>query len=225
MEYLYSASGLYASVWSVECIRDRVAFEELVNSLDLQQPEWSPPSEAMKLNDDEEEGTGSDEGAQVEKLKADLYKVDTSSLPSARPQEFEKDDDLNFHIDFLTCATNLRAWNYDIRASPRHTVKVTAGRIIPALATTTAMVCGLVDIEFCKLVLGLQNSGRSPFLNSNINLATGLNAFNAFNPEPALSIKSNCMTYPAFSSWDKIEIEASSTGELSLEKLVQHLRI
>ena len=32
------------------------------------------------------------------------------------------------------------------------------------------------------------------------------------------------MTYPAFSSWDKIEIEASSTGELSLESLVQHLR-
>lgn len=79
-------------------------------------------------------------------------------------------DDLNFHIDFLTTATNMRSWNYDIKASARHTVKVTAGRIIPALATTTAMVCGLVDIEFCKLVLGLQSQGSDMFLNSNINL-------------------------------------------------------
>jgi len=81
-------------------------------------------------------------------------------------------DDLNFHIDFLTTATNMRSWNYDIKASARHTVKVTAGRIIPALATTTAMVCGLVDIEFCKLVLGLQSQGSDMFLNSNINLGT-----------------------------------------------------
>ena len=66
----------------------------------------------------------------------------------------------------------MRSWNYDIKASARHTVKVTAGRIIPALATTTAMVCGLVDIEFCKLVLGLQSQGSDMFLNSNINLGT-----------------------------------------------------
>jgi len=82
-------------------------------------------------------------------------------------------DDSNFHVDFLTVATNLRSWNYDIKLSPRHTVKVVSGRIIPALATTTAMVCGLVDIEFCKLVLGLESRGRDLFLNSNINLAAG----------------------------------------------------
>lgn len=77
-------------------------------------------------------------------------------------------DDLNFHIDFLTAATNMRSWNYDIKASARHAVKVTAGRIIPALATTTAMVCGLVMVEFCKLSLGLQSQGRDKFLNSNV---------------------------------------------------------
>ena len=109
------------------------------------------------------------------------------ALPAPQPcnpHDFEKDDDENYHIDYLTIATNLRAWNYNIKLTPRHAVKVTAGRIIPALATTTAMVCGLVDIEFMKLVLGLESLGVGKFLNSNINLATGNEAFSVFHPEP-----------------------------------------
>eukprot|EP00546_Thalassionema_frauenfeldii_P018444 CAMPEP_0178900650 /NCGR_PEP_ID=MMETSP0786-20121207/3584_1 /TAXON_ID=186022 /ORGANISM="Thalassionema frauenfeldii, Strain CCMP 1798" /LENGTH=1237 /DNA_ID=CAMNT_0020571663 /DNA_START=42 /DNA_END=3756 /DNA_ORIENTATION=+ len=224
MEYLYSSSGLYASVWQVECIRDRSAFEELVHSLNLQQPEWSPPSEAVSLNDDEEEAGSNDEASKVENLKGDLYKIDTSTLPPACPQEFEKDDDLNFHIDFLTCATNLRAWNYDIRSSPRHTVKVTAGRIIPALATTTAMVCGLVDIEFCKLVLQLQSKGRDVFLNSNINLAAGSGNFTTFCPDPPVPILTNLSTPKHFTSWDKITITISDDGApKTVQQLVQYI--
>jgi len=224
MEYLYSASGLYASVWRVECIRDRAAFEELVHSLNLQQPEWIPPSEVVSLNDDEEEAASSDEASNAEKLKADLYKVDASTLPPAKPQEFEKDDDLNFHIDFLTCSTNLRAWNYDIKASPRHTVKVTAGRIIPALATTTAMVCGLVDIEFCKLVLQLQSKGREVFLNSNINLAAGSGNFTTFCPDPPVPILTNLSSPKQFTSWDKITISvAENSAPKTVEQLVKYI--
>ena len=58
-------------------------------------------------------------------------------------------------------STNLRASNYDIKHTERSTVKVTAGRIIPALATTTAMICGLVDVEFLKLVLGTESMDGS----------------------------------------------------------------
>jgi ubiquitin-activating enzyme E1 len=32
------------------------------------------------------------------------------------PLIFEKDDDTNFHIDFITTASNLRARNYLVRA-------------------------------------------------------------------------------------------------------------
>ena len=31
------------------------------------------------------------------------------------PADFEKDQDLNFHIDFITAASNLRAANYRIK--------------------------------------------------------------------------------------------------------------
>jgi hypothetical protein len=115
--------------------------------------------------------------------------VDVSSLISARPHDFEKDDDSNFHVDFLTVATNARAWNYNIKQSSRHEVKVTAGKIIPALATTTSAICGMIDIEFCKLVLGLQHSlGSSPFANYNMDLAGP--TFNAFRPANAIQFKS-----------------------------------
>eukprot|EP01098_Paradermamoeba_levis_P010697 TRINITY_DN4508_c0_g2_i1.p1 TRINITY_DN4508_c0_g2~~TRINITY_DN4508_c0_g2_i1.p1 ORF type:complete len:355 (+),score=117.98 TRINITY_DN4508_c0_g2_i1:94-1065(+) len=66
--------------------------------------------------------------------------------------EFEKDDDKNFHISFIKSAANLRARNYNIAEADFHQVKKLAGKIIPAIATTTAMITGLVCLEFYKLM-------------------------------------------------------------------------
>lgn len=226
MEYLYSTSNLYASVWHVEGVRDRAQFQAVVEELKLEQPAWEPSGEKVDLNegdnDDGDSGAGS--GEDDEKLKGELYKIDSLKLQPAQPAEFEKDDDLNFHIDFLTVATNMRSWNYDIKPSARHTVKVTAGRIIPALATTTAMVCGLVDIEFCKLVLGLQSQGSDKFLNSNINLAVGSGNFTTFAPDPPVAISTGLESPlpESFTSWDKIDLSCK-TKEMSVEELVQYI--
>lgn len=57
--------------------------------------------------------------------------------------EFEKDNDQNGHIDFIHSFGNLRAANYKLEPMDWLTVKIKAGRIVPALATTTAVVAGL----------------------------------------------------------------------------------
>lgn len=60
-----------------------------------------------------------------------------------KPEEFEKDDDTNYHIDFMCAMGNCRAENYKLGKMDWLQVKLKAGRIVPAMATTTASIAGL----------------------------------------------------------------------------------
>jgi len=100
-------------------------------------------------------------------------------LPALEEADFEKDDDYNFHIEFITRCANLRADNYHISNSDFQKVKLVAGRIVPAIATTTAAVCGLVMLELFKVVLG---KPVEAFRTRQIGLA--VNTYTSFEAEP-----------------------------------------
>ena len=63
---------------------------------------------------------------------------------------------------------NCRALNYKLEPMEWIQVKLKAGRIVPAMATTTASIAGLQTLELVKL---LKNSIREDHRNCFLNLA------------------------------------------------------
>ena len=69
--------------------------------------------------------------------------------------EFDKDDELS--LEFVTATANLRAHIYHIPLNSRFVIKQMAGNIIPAIATTNAMIAGMIVMIAVKIVLGKLN--------------------------------------------------------------------
>lgn len=123
-------------------------------------------------------GTKTDSKATLQALLKELGNYKGIPCPVFEEADFEKDDDYNFHVEFITHCANLRADNYHISNSDFQKVKLVAGRIVPAIATTTAAVCGLVMLELFKLVLG---KPLESFRSRQIGLA--VNTFTSFEAQ------------------------------------------
>lgn len=125
--------------------------------------------------------------------------------------DFEKDDDNNFHIDFIHAAANLRALSHGIDQVDRLQCRLIAGRIIPAMITTTALVAGLSSLEMYKLnqCPKLKLEGYS---NTFANLAISMYAQSDPSEPPKYKYRGKEM-----SLWDRIEIRE---GDVTLKELV-----
>ncbi|KAG8761351.1 E1 ubiquitin-activating protein uba2 [Serendipita sp. 396] len=80
---------------------------------------------------------------------------------------FDKDDDDT--LDFVTAASNLRSAVYNIPQKNRWDVKETAGNIIPAIATTNAIIAGLIVLQAVQILRKRVDSLSWPYLTAKPN--------------------------------------------------------
>uniref|UniRef100_A0A0N7ZUD8 SUMO-activating enzyme subunit n=1 Tax=Daphnia magna TaxID=35525 RepID=A0A0N7ZUD8_9CRUS len=80
---------------------------------------------------------------------------------------WDKDDEAS--MDFVTACSNLRSHVFSIPKKSRFDVKAMAGNIIPAIATTNAVIAGLIVFEAFKILEGKWEECRHVYLNSKPN--------------------------------------------------------
>lgn len=150
MDYIVAGANLHAFNYGIKGSRDPAVFRKTLESMTI--PEFKPKSGVkIQINENEPVADESTEDEDVDAIVASLPTPSSLAGFRLQPVDFEKDDDTNHHIDFITAASNLRAANYGINQADKHKTKLIAGKIIPAIATTTALAVGLVCLELYKV--------------------------------------------------------------------------
>ncbi|XP_043936660.1 ubiquitin-like modifier-activating enzyme 1 [Protopterus annectens] len=219
LEYVAAAANLFAETYGISGSRDTAAIARILESVKV--PEFIPKS-GVKIHVSDQElqnASASIDDRRLEELKSLLPTVEMLSGFKMYPIDFEKDDDTNFHMDFIVAASNLRAENYDIPSADRHKSKLIAGKIIPAIATTTAAVVGLVCLELYKIVQ--QHKKIDSYKNGFMNLALPFFAFS----EPIAAPKHKYYD-EEWTLWDRFEVKGISPSgdEMTLRQFLDYFK-
>jgi ubiquitin-activating enzyme E1 len=191
----------------------RIRIHKISTSLHSQVHKFVPKK--VKINTDESVKEETPEYTDEDEIKSQYILKKLPSPKNAQKYKmqivtFEKDNDSNFHIDFIHAASNLRAIGYGIKSVSRLDSKLIAGKIIPAIVTTTASVVGFVNLELYKLFC--TDKKITDFRNTFINLA--LPFFGQVEPLPPV-VKTYCTK--KFTLWDRIDIRK---GDITLGEVL-----
>ena len=229
--FLVAGANLHAGLYGIPAVNDDAAGEAVfLAALEKAQssvPAWTPSGQKIAATEEEAkalakaEEDAQDLDAEAERLHSTLPPRESfktaGGLSLLGVEEFEKDDDSNRHMDFIHAAGIIRAVQYGIPEKSRLESKKIVGRIIPAIATTTAMTVGFVAGEVYKVLLGAE---LEKFTEWNVNLA--VNSFASFepNPCPVLDVKGTKYTL-----WDTLDIyKADDADELTFGDIYTFFR-
>merc|ERR1719350_1366032 len=217
-DFVEAAANLRAENYGIKGTKDRDEIKSILKQVNV--PVFEPKSGVkIAVTDAEAQSMAQSETNDQDKMAnliSAVPKPKTFGDIKVLPADFEKDDDSNFHMDFIVAASNLRAENYSIAPADRHKSKLIAGRIIPAIATTTSLVAGLVGLELYKLVQG--HKKVEMFKNGFANLALPFVTFS----DPIMAPKSEYLGKP-WTLWDRLVIE-NKDGEMTLQQFMDHFK-
>jgi hypothetical protein len=109
---------------------------------------------------------------------------------------------------------NCRASCYKLEPMDWITVKLKAGRIVPALATTTASISGLQTLELVKILKGCEmTEHRNIFLNLAVPMMQA--------SEPGDCIKTKLLEGLEVSLWDRWEVK--NAAPLTLQAFIAQI--
>ncbi|GMF48601.1 unnamed protein product [Phytophthora fragariaefolia] len=217
MDFVVSVANSRAKNYGLKGHADRDAFAHVLEGIHV--PEFSPQKGVKIAASDAElkEGAAAtglgDADAQCEFILNELPKPSELAGYRMEPIEFDKDDDS--HMEVIVSVSNLRARSYKIPEEDMHKSRFIAGKIIPAIATTTALVTGLVCFEFLKV---FQDKPLDHFKNGFVNLALPLFTF-AEPIEPKATKTMLKGEEYKWTAWDRLEVDR---GDMTLKEFLAY---
>lgn len=212
MDFIVAAANLQATVYGLKGCQDQRHFMQILEK--FQVPEFKP-KEGVKIAVSDSEirsttqgnasatGQSYDAGSPSDILRdlpapATLVGYRLSSI------EFDKDDEKNFHSEFVHATANLRAQNYGIYLSDKLQARLVGGKAIPSIVTADAVVGGLMCLEVYKI---LQEKPLEDYRHSYFNLS--LPMFVSAHPIKAVenTVLRSEKEPLLWTLWDKFEME------------------
>lgn len=225
IEFVLTVANLRAICYGIQ---DRLSSAEIDRVLStIKIPEFSP-SDGVTIPVTEEEAKAAGTGTAPITSSSSMVDIDDTcnqllaSLPAPttlggltlRSVDFDKDVDDQMRV--ISACANLRARNYRISEVDLHRSRGIAGKIMPAIATTTALVTGHICLELFKVLL---DRPVDKFMNTFSNLALPL--FVCQEPDRPAGVKSVIKGKEYnWTVWDRIDIDEPS---MTLAQLIAYL--
>ncbi|CAI2374261.1 unnamed protein product [Moneuplotes crassus] len=223
LDYIIACANLIAETLGIDQNEDKDDIARMAEEAEVEEDAFAAEidvegdEEAKKAAGKPEKKKPEESKEQADEIIEDLEELEDKEADDINPAEFEKDDDTNFHIDFIHAAANLRARNYKMEECDHFRSKMIAGKIIPAIATTTATIVGILCIEILKYIQKFKKI--SDYRNTYLNTGIGTYLQNEpGEPKKTVDVEEDPIMLtavkacpPNWTIWDTIEIEGPLT--------------
>lgn len=222
-DFIVATANLRAEMYGIKGHTDEAAFMKVLGNVIV--PDFEPKdgvkiaANEAEAKEEEKDSGMSDVDNEAARLIGDL--PSPKSLAGFRLQPVDFDKDIDDHMLFVTACSNLRALNYSIPTEDTHRSRAIAGKIIPAIATTTALVTGLICLEMYKVVGTAKKDLTAEALKSSfVNLAIPFATLS--EPQPPAKTKALLKGKEwEWSAWDCILAEI---GDVTMDEFMEYFQ-